>query len=108
MEVRINDYVPKKNQSFVTTYEQAFGMLIHDRVDVVIGKPIVGASYLRKHKHLRTSGKFQVQDIYIYLHKKHKKLIPKIELELQEMKDSGELLKIEKMVRERIVKTLEQ
>ena len=74
MEARMNEFIPKVNQTLVGTYEQAFNMLMLGRVDVVVGKPTVGMSYLKKHKTLHMIGKFEVQDIYIYLHKKHKKL----------------------------------
>jgi len=103
MEARLNEFVPKENRTVVGQYEQAFKMLLLGRVDVVVGKPSVGVSYLEKHKNLHMVGEFEDQDIYMYLHKKHKQLIPKIERELQEMKKSGELLEIEKMVRDKLV-----
>ena len=101
MEARVNEFVPKSNQVSVTFYEQAFQMLLKNRVDVVVGKPVIGSNYMKKHKNLHMIGKFQTQDIYIYLHKNHKSIIPKIEAELQKMQDSGELQEIEKMVRNR-------
>jgi len=98
MEAHVNKFVPRERQSVVHSYKQAFSMLLLDRVDIVVGKPIVGASYV-KNNNLYMTGKFQFQDIYMYLHKKHKKLIPKIEIELRKMKESGELRNIENMVR---------
>jgi polar amino acid transport system substrate-binding protein len=104
MEARMIEFVPKENREVVGRYKQAFEMLLRGRVDVVVGKPTVGMSYLKKHKNLHMIGEFEDQDIYMYLHKKHKQLIPKIEFELREMKKSGALLNIEKMVRDRLVK----
>ncbi|MEH6405625.1 MAG: transporter substrate-binding domain-containing protein, partial [Sneathiella sp.] len=104
MEARLNEFVPKENRAVVGKYEQAFEMLLQDRVDIVVGKPSVGVSYLKKYKSLHMIGEFEHQDIYMYLHKKHKQLIPKIEFELREMKKSGALLNIEKMVRDRLAK----
>ena len=104
MEASMNKFVPKVNQSIVNTYEQAFYMLKTGRVDVVVGKPSVGWSYLEKDTNLHMTGKFQINDIYMYLHKKNKRLIPKIEFELRKMKESGELINIEKMVVERLAK----
>jgi len=102
MEARINEFLPKENRVIVNGYENAFKMLLRDRVDVVVGKPTVGVSYLKKHKNLHMIGEFEAQDIYMYLHKKHKQLIPKIEFELREMKKTGELQNIEKVVQDRL------
>ena len=99
MEAQINKFVPKKNQRFVAYYESAFKLLLNDRVDVVVGKPIVGKKYLSMNKNLATSGKFQYQDVFIYLHKKHKDLIPMLEKEIRQMRLSGELKEIEEKVR---------
>jgi len=99
MEAQVNEFVPRERQSIVHSYKQAFDMLLLDRVDIVVGKPIVGARYV-KNNNLYMTGKFQFQDIYMYLHKKHKKLIPKIEMELRKMNESGELRNIENMVRD--------
>jgi len=104
MEARMNEFVPIKNRTLVNNYDLAFKMLLRGRVDVVVGKPAVGVSYLKNHKNLHMTGEFEDQDIYMYLHNKHKQLIPKIEYELREMKKSGALLNIEKMVRDRIAK----
>ncbi len=98
MEFHMNKFVPRERQADVHSYKQAFAMLLRDRVDIVVGKPIVGASYV-KNNNIYMTGKFQIQDIYMYLHKKHKQLIPKIEIELRKMKESGELQNIENMVR---------
>ena len=103
MEARVNEFVPKAQQSVVTFYDEAFKMLLLKRVDVVIGKPIIGAKYLKENKNLHMRGKFQFQDIYIYLHKKHKDLIPKIEAELRHLKTIGALADIEKGVRNRLM-----
>jgi polar amino acid transport system substrate-binding protein len=99
MEAQVNKFVPREKQSYINSYKQAFGMLLLDRVDIVVGKPIVGASYV-KNNNLYMTGKFQTQDIYMYLHKKHEQLIPKIEMVLREMNESGELLDIENMFRD--------
>jgi len=102
MQARVNEFVPHESQAVVNSYEQAFDMLQVDRVDIVVGKPIVGVNYLEEHN-LYMTGEFQFQDIYIYLHKKHEQLIPQIEMELQQMKESGELEYIENMVRDRLM-----
>jgi polar amino acid transport system substrate-binding protein len=102
MEARLNEFVPKEKRTLVNSYEQAFKMLRRGRVDVVVGKPSVGVSYLKKHKDLHMIGEFENQNIYMYLHKKHKQLIPGIEFELRKMKKSGALLNIEKIVRDRL------
>ncbi|MGL1893473.1 MAG: transporter substrate-binding domain-containing protein [Spirochaetaceae bacterium] len=103
METQVDEFVPPERQAVVGSYKQAFTMLEHNRVDIVVGKPIVGADYVKKYN-LSMTGKFQFQEIYMYLHKKHEQLIPKIKMELQKMKDSGELQDIEKMVRDRFLK----
>jgi len=101
METHVNEFVAPERQAVVGSYKQAFSMLLLDRVDIVVGKPIVGASYVNNNN-IYMTGKFQIQDIYMYLHKKHKQLIPKIEMELRKMNESGELKNIDNMVRDRL------
>ena len=102
MESRMKESLPKSNRIILTRYSQAFGMLLKGRVDIVVGKPNVGTSYLKKHKNLVAKGRFEVQDLYFYLHKKHRNLIPKLEAALRSMQSQGLLAKIEQDVRVRL------
>ena len=99
MEFRMKEHLSDSNRHLVTHYEQAFGMLFKGRIDIVIAKPSVGKDYLKKHKNLHMVGKFEVQDLYFYLHKKHQNLIPKLESELKQLKDNGTLRKLETSIR---------
>ena len=54
MELRMKDFLSENNRFIVTHYEQAFGMLFKGRVDIVVGKPNVGISYMKKHKNLHS------------------------------------------------------
>ena len=100
MEFRFNEHLNKDQQYIVNDYDQAFAMLMKGRVDMVIAKPSVGISYKKKYKNLYALGKFEVQDLYFYLHQKHQHIIPKIESSIREMRQDGLLVEIEKKVRD--------
>ena len=102
MEYRMKEHFSKDNRNLVTRYHQAFEMLLKGRVDVVLGKPSVGAKYMKNYDNINMFGRFEVQDLYIYLHKKHQHLVPKIESEIRAMREDGTLSKIEQEVRSRL------
>lgn len=101
MEYRLKEHLPKENRFIVENYSQAFAMLEKNRVDIVIAKPSVGIAFRKKNPNLRPVGRFEVHDLYMYLHKKHQHLIPGIESEIRAMEKDGTLSKIEQEVRSR-------
>ena len=98
MEVRLKQFVLEENIIAVSSYEQAFKMLQLHRLDVVVGKTSVGVQFIRKNKNIHMKGKFEYHDLYMYLHKKHKNIIPIIESELKKLKVDGTLEKINQKV----------
>ena len=104
METRLRKFVLKENIFSVGSYEQAFGMLQRGRLDVVVGKPSVGIPFLKNNTHFLMKGKFENADLYMYLHKKHKGIIPSIEAELKKLKVDGTLDKINEKVLAELMK----
>ena len=84
---------------------QLFNMLSRDRLDVLILPFLVGMNDLKMLnlpdiKMLSTP--LETNNLYHYLHIKHRELVPKITQALQEMHDSGELDLIRKNVEENL------
>jgi hypothetical protein len=104
MEARARKHLPEKNRVEVIDYDQAFKMLLRNRLDIVVGKPSVGVSYMKENNNLHMIGKFGERKLFFYIHKKHKSLVSKIELEIKKLRESGELKEIENKVREEVFK----
>lgn len=76
----------------VTTDEQAFKMLAHDRADIVISESRQGNQILTSNPDLSEIveiANMHESNIYAYLHNKHKEIAPKIAETLEEMKTDG-------------------
>ncbi|WP_457577134.1 substrate-binding periplasmic protein [Desulfomarina sp.] len=77
----------------VSSEVELFNMLLKDRVDIILYEKLRGYDFLSEN---HISGVFalenplSVRGMYLYVHKKHENLIPKIENALQEIKRSGE------------------
>lgn len=90
--------VPEQAQvSKVKNTQQLFAMLEKGRTDLVIYERWGGLSLIQKNKleniHL-LSPPLAVRDMYIYLHLKHKQLVPRLARELHQMKQDGTYQKI--------------
>lgn len=89
----------------VTNAKQIFLMIDLERVDVGIypigeGMIIIKELGLQNIKLLKPS--LETSELYHYLHKKHKKLIPKITTILKEMRINGEIQKIRDKVNDNL------
>ncbi|VAW70734.1 hypothetical protein MNBD_GAMMA09-2451 [hydrothermal vent metagenome] len=77
--------------------DQSFTLLLKDRVDFIAYSYWSGLGYLKTHN---ITGITLVQPplaspkFYIYLHKKHKKIIPELAAALKEMKKDGTTMKL--------------
>ena len=81
----------------VTTDEQAFEMLAIGRVDVVISEDWQGKKIINSNSKLSNCfevGRIDETPIYAYIHKKHKNIVAKIVLTIEEMKEDGTYSKI--------------
>jgi len=82
----------------VNNTEQMFKMLVADRIDLVIATP--SNAGILKSKTFRNSGIRRIEppltslDIYTYLHKKHRDLVPRVAESLHNMKIDGTYLKL--------------
>lgn len=79
----------------ITTMEQMMGMLANDRLDVAVSDLFSGLVVIKKSKlaaqiHV-LAPPLQKNDLYHYLHEKHRDLIPALENAIQDMRASGEL-----------------
>jgi hypothetical protein len=99
MEENAQKYLPEENRVEVAEYKQAFKMLLRNRLDIIVGKPSVGISFMKENKNIHMIGKFGTRKLYFYIHKKYKFLIPKIEAEIRKLKEDGSLLQIENDIR---------
>ncbi|MFV1997224.1 MAG: substrate-binding periplasmic protein [Acidiferrobacterales bacterium] len=76
----------------VKNANQLFTLLLKDRVDVVVYERWVGLGYIKQH---RIRGVKMLEpplarrSTYVYLHKKHKHLVPKLAAALRAMKADG-------------------
>jgi polar amino acid transport system substrate-binding protein len=79
----------------VSTLEQAFMMLEHNRVDVVIADVNQSINILPKYPDIKMlSPAVDSFPVYHYLHKKHTDLVPKLEAVLQQMTDDKTIERI--------------
>lgn len=76
----------------VKNVDQLFTMLLKDRVDAVVYSRWVGLGYINQH-HVRgvriLEPPLARRDMYVYLHKKHRHLVPKLAAALRAMKADG-------------------
>lgn len=94
----------------VNTLDQMMQMLAEDRMDVAISDSFSGLAVIKK---LGLTGRVKVltpplqkNDIYHFLHEKHRDLVPRVEQVLKEMQASGELERLRKQEIERYLAQL--
>ena len=89
----------------VTTLEQLMLALARDRIDVAVSDSFSALAVIKKLKlgsQIKLlSPRLQKNEIYHFLHEKHRDLVPKVEKVLKEMQASGEL----ELLRKQIVKS---
>lgn len=88
-----------KSAVVVSDEKELFGMLRQGRVDLALYELYRGRAYLEKHgltKIYDLKKPLAVKGMYMYVHKKHTDLIPKIEQALRALKDDGEFRSIVK------------
>lgn len=81
----------------VSSYRDLFELLNEKRVDVAIAPSLNGRYQLHANNFRdvnELSPPLQRFDLFLYLHKRHSKLIPAIEAEFQKLYDSGDLLRL--------------
>lgn len=81
----------------VTTYEQVFKLLSIGRYDVGIASRLTGLSQIKKHNLIGIKAiepPLMTNNLYHYLHKKHKDIVPKINAVLLKMRKEGIMAKI--------------
>jgi len=81
----------------VSSEEELFRVLEHDRVDIILYERLRGLDYLKRKQlpgivHLDEP--LSVRGMYLYVNKKHEKKIPHIENSLRVIKKSGQYQKI--------------
>lgn len=92
--------------SKVKNVEQLFTILMKDRVDIILYERWVGLGYMKSHQitgikiHEPPLSK---QLVYVYLHKKHKDIIPKLAKMIKEMKADGSYQRAYKDILEPLV-----
>jgi len=89
----------EKNVSTVTKSDQLLKMLDLGRFDVIVTARFNGLYYINKlnlHSIYQLHPIIERRMLYHYFHKKHKKLIPKIDRVIRSMKKSGELTRLRK------------
>jgi len=100
-----------KNVLAVTTLDQLMQVLAADRIDVAVSDAFSGEAAV---KQLGLEDRIKVltpplqrNDIYHFLHEKHRDLIPKVETLLREMQASGELELLRKQIIQRYLAQLD-
>ena len=76
----------------VKNVDQLFTLLARDRVDAVVYSRRVGLGYLARHDIRRVrllEPPLNRRDMYVYLHRKHQHLVPKLAAALRAMKADG-------------------
>lgn len=91
------------DRTYANDYKQLFNMLVHDRVDIVVGTTFSSRKTIAENYPHQEIMKHKANLIYIdtfhYLHEKNKDLVPLIQASLQEMRDSG---RIDEIVQENL------
>ena len=100
-----------KNVLAVSTLDQLMQVLAADRVDVAVSDSFSGLAAIKR---LRLDDQITVltpplqrNEIYHYLHEKHRDLIPKVEKVLRDMQRSGELDQLRKQITEKYLADLD-
>ncbi|WP_417320307.1 substrate-binding periplasmic protein [Emcibacter sp.] len=91
----------------INNYKQLFTILKRGRVDVAVSPYINGLSMLKTNPHwtiLPVSPSLQNEDLYHYIHKRHRHLIPKLNQIFQEMHSSGRIKHLRNQFLEELVK----
>ncbi len=100
-----------KSVQAVNTLDQLMLMLADDRVDIAVSDSFSGLAVLKKlgleNRVRLLTPPLQKNEIYHFLHEKHRDLIPKVEQTLSEMKASGELERLRKQIIERYLAQLD-
>jgi hypothetical protein len=102
-EKRLEEYVSEKNRDMNNVHDYAFKKLVAGRIDIVVMAAINGARYMKHYDNVYMKGKFEIMDIYMYLNKKYKDIVPLIESEIRSMKADGTLDAIEQKIRMKII-----
>lgn len=89
LERNITEYA---ELTHVKNADQLFKILLNGRADVIVYSRWVGLGYIREHKIKYVKilePPLKKKRLYVYLHKKHKELVPKLAAALKSMKDDG-------------------
>lgn len=81
----------------VKNLDQLFKILLNGRADIIVHARWVGLGYIKKHQIKGVKilePPLKKKKLYVYLHKKHKELVPKLAAALKSMKDDGNYQKI--------------
>ncbi len=76
----------------VRNVDQLFALLLKNRVDAIVYSHWVGLDYIKQHKlrGVRLLGPpLTRRKLYVYLHKKHKNLVPRLAKSLKHIKTTG-------------------
>ncbi|MBI3284287.1 MAG: transporter substrate-binding domain-containing protein [Burkholderiales bacterium] len=75
---------------------QLFAMLNYDRFDIAISSSFTGKVELKKQgiKDVAECGEFSRHDLFLFLHVKHKALLPSISAAILKLQKSGEMTKL--------------
>ena len=100
-----------KSVQAVNTLDQLMLMLAEDRVDVAVSDSFSGLAVLKrlglKDRVRLLTPPLQKNEIYHFLHEKHRGLVPKVEQVLSEMQSSGELERLRKQIIEKYLAQLD-
>jgi len=100
-----------KSVQAVNTLDQLMLMLAADRVDVAVSDSFSGLAAVKrlglKDRIKLLAPPLQKNEIYHFLHEKHRDLIPKVEQVLSEMQSSGELERLRKQIVENYLAQLD-
>jgi len=85
-----NNVPPATELTKVKFPYQLFYLLAQDRVDLVLYERWGGLAMLKQYKHvILLEPPLAVKAMYIYLHKKHRAMVPKLAQALRSLKDDG-------------------
>lgn len=100
-----------KNVLAVTTLDQLMQVLAADRIDVAICDAFSGLAAVKQlgleNRITLLKPPLQKNEIYHFVHEKHRDLIPKVEMVLREMQASGELELLRKEIIQRYLAQLD-
>lgn len=86
-----------KSTLLVSSGEELFQVLTHDRVDIVLYERLRGLDFMKRKQLLgivALDEPLSVRGMYLYVNKKHEKMIPDIENSLKFIKMNGQYQKI--------------